>query len=539
MIDRAGGQDAWEALTEADKALQQAIMMKQTLILLGEDKYAEMSEEERRDLDFFVWTGCGCHKNLNSVSGGNTSMMAWWAENNITPPILLANRDNAAVLNNLDSLDDLTPAEQHALESTTRGGVKAASLAGAIFNYKDDKKGQQDTFKWWFRNAGIPIAFPDTSNNRYGTYCVAAGILLLYLDKFLEFLEFVRDSKKKRGFTNMEKNLYNALKDPATLTELAVLALYAQAISHPYMRQIRGKNQNMLDLAPLHLEVEQHMNNVIENPNILLSVDATYTIGAMDGKEWENPNVVDAVLKRVPELPHLSDLVVVFFKGACGTWKRFTTEFTPGGIIDSATDLQKELAWMPATNDVNEGMLGSLRQFWRFNPRASLHIFNALAMYQRNDTQPFMNKNLQEEDYKFLMRMGREIDSSGLEAKRQAKNVEYNLAKNQKKNDKDMEAAQKKVEKNARLSRIPLIFDKDVIASLKGQKLQDQLDAFRLAGAPLPVLVKNVKTVADKKKAIHHAIDQYENDKWSPIGFEDGETESFQADDDEKENEEE
>ena len=147
MIDRAGGQDAWEALSEADKALQQAIMMKQTLILLGEDKYAEMSEEEWHDLDFFVWTGCGCHKNLNSVSGGNTSMMAWWAENNITPPILLANRDNAAVLNNLDSLDNLTPAEQHALESTTRGGVKAASLAGAIFNHKDDKKGQQDTFK--------------------------------------------------------------------------------------------------------------------------------------------------------------------------------------------------------------------------------------------------------------------------------------------------------------------------------------------------------------------------------------------------------
>jgi len=113
----------------------------------------------------------------------------------------------------------------------------------------------------------------------------------------------------------------------------------------------------MLDLAPLHLEVEQHMNNVIENPNILLSVDATYTIGAMDGKEWENTNVVDAVLKRVPELPHLSDLVVVFFKGACGTWKCFTTEFTPGGIIDSATDLQKELAWMPATNDVMKACL--------------------------------------------------------------------------------------------------------------------------------------------------------------------------------------
>jgi hypothetical protein len=520
MIDRVGGQDAWEALSEADQALQHAIMLKQTLISLGEDKYAEMSEEEQRDLDFFVWTGCGCHKNLNSVSGGNTPMMAWWAENDVTPPILLANRDNAAVLNNLDSLDDLTPAEQHALESTTRGGVKAASLAGAIFNHKDDKKGQQDTFKWWFRKEGIAIAFPDTSNNRYGTYCEAAGVLLLHRNNFLEFLEFVRDSKKKRGFTNMEKNLYNALKDTATLTELAVLALYAQSISHPYMRQIRGKDLNMLDLAPLHLEVEQHMDKVIDNPDILLSVDATYTTGAMDGKEWEKPNIMATILKQAPELPHLSSVLVVFFKGARGTWKRFTTEFTPGGMIDSATDWQKELAWMPATNDINEGMLGSFRQYCRFNPRATLHMFNALAMYQRNDTQQFMDRNFQEDDHKFLMKMGREVDGSGLEEKRQDKTVAYNLEKNQKKDDRDREAAQKLTEKNARLAKIPLIFDKDVIEGLKGQKLQDQLDAYRLAGAPLPALMKDVRVVDDKKKAIQNAIDQYENNQWSPIGFE-------------------
>jgi hypothetical protein len=63
-------------------------------------------------------------------------------------------------------------------------------------------------------------------------------VLLLYCDKFLEFLEFVKDVKNKGRFTNMEKNLYDALQDPATLTELAVLALYAQAISHPYIRHI-------------------------------------------------------------------------------------------------------------------------------------------------------------------------------------------------------------------------------------------------------------------------------------------------------------
>ena len=72
----------------------------------------------------------------------------------------------------------------------------------------------------------------------------------------------------------------------------------------------------------------------------------------MDGQQWEKPNIMATILKQAPELPHLSS---VFFKGAHGTWKRFTTEFTPGGTIDSATDGQKELAWMLATNDINEG----------------------------------------------------------------------------------------------------------------------------------------------------------------------------------------
>ena len=48
-----------------------------------------------------------------------------------------------------------------------------------------------------------------------------------------------------------------------------------------------------------------------------------------------------------------------FLKGASSTWDRFTSEFVPGGMIDEATDLEKDLAWMPATNDLNEGALGS------------------------------------------------------------------------------------------------------------------------------------------------------------------------------------
>ena len=62
-------------------------------------------------------------------------------------------------------------------------------------------------------------------------------------------------------------------------------------------------------------------------------------------------------------LPHLSAIISEFFSGALETWKHFTTKFTPDGIIDGATDYEKELAWVPATNDANESVLGVLRQF--------------------------------------------------------------------------------------------------------------------------------------------------------------------------------
>ena len=442
----------------------------------------------------------------------------------------MANKDNAAILNDVTSTDDLTPVEQQAFDKTSRGGVKAAGIAGAIFNHKDDKKGQQDMFKWWFQHVGLSMMFPDTSNNRYGTFCAAAAVLMQHHSKFLEFCEFVRDAKKTPGFTNMEKNLYKALQDPPTLTELAVLALYAEAISHPYMRQIRGHNINMLNLGPLHLRVEQHIQAIIESPDILISPNATFVVGSMDGKQWENPGAVEAILKQAPALPHLEDLLVRFFTDAGETWKRFTIEFTPGGVIDEATDLQKELAWMPATNDVNEGILGSLRQFMRLHPNITLHMFNAQAMYQRNNTQPFMNKYFDEDDYKFLMKMCRELDASGVEKKRQEKVVAYTIAKTKQRREKREKAAKKQADENSRLAKVTLIFDQDVIEGLKGKALQDQLDAFRLFGAPLPKFKRDVKVVADKKRAIQGAIEKYKAGKWVPKVLDNENTDSSQED---------
>lgn len=65
-------------------------------------------------------------------------------------------------------------------------------------------------------------------------------------------------------------------------------------------------------------------------------------------------------------------------------------EFTPGGLIDEATNIKKNLAWLPAINDLNEGILGSFCQFMYFNPSTTLLMFNLQTMFQHNDTQNFI-----------------------------------------------------------------------------------------------------------------------------------------------------
>jgi len=60
------------------------------------------------------------------------------------------------------------------------------------------------------------------------------------------------------------------------------------------------------------LRVEQHIQAIIESPDILISPNATFVAGSMDGKQWENPGAVEAILKQAPALPHLKDLLVRF-----------------------------------------------------------------------------------------------------------------------------------------------------------------------------------------------------------------------------------
>ena len=99
----------------------------------------------------------------------------------------------------------------------------------------------------------------------------------------------------------------------------------------------------MLDLGPLHNEVLIHMQKIINTPDLLVGSRVSHTTGELHGHQWETPELFPTVKAMADRMPHLKQLVVVFFNGAKETWKRFTSEFTPGGIIDEAMLEEKEL----------------------------------------------------------------------------------------------------------------------------------------------------------------------------------------------------
>ena len=521
MIKDAGGKKQWENLPQAERDERQATAMEQLVIDLGREHYEILSEDEKRILKLFIWAGCGCHKDLNTVRGGNTAMMSWWQDNNITPPVLLANRDNAAVLTDLpENMESANAIQERAFHATSRGGVKTTQLAGDIFNHKNDQKGHHDVFRWWWKtNVGTDFTFPDTSNTRFQSHCEAAAVLLQHWPHFVKFLEFIRAKKQQMRFSHMEENLWNALHCKATQTELAVLALYAQVISHPYMKAVRKKASspvNMLELGPLHHKVLRHIQRIILDPSFIIGPTVSFETGSMDGQQWQAPEVMETIQKLAPDIPHLRRVLVAFFRGARETWKRFTSEFAPGGLIDEATVEEREVARMPPTNDPNEGALGSFRVLLRRQPQLTLLQFNAQIMYSRNNTEAFMQKMFQPDDHRYIRQLACDDNSRSVENDKKREMIEHAQAKA----NQHMAASEKR-KKNAaeradRVAAVQLIFDKEKITALKGQALKDHLEAFQKAGAPNLQDLTPRSAVALIRDGLAKAIDLHESGEWKP-----------------------
>ncbi|KAE9401716.1 hypothetical protein BT96DRAFT_817577 [Gymnopus androsaceus JB14] len=390
-IDNAGGAERWHGLSEVEQQLQTKNTYSQMSAKLGQKDFDSLLVAEKDIVDFFVRLGCGMHKEMNSVKGGNTAMMQYWLENNLTPPISLPNKDNAATLK-------LTPkdsdAQSRAKKITQCGGVKAARLAGAIFNHKDDKKGQHNVYKAFFmERLGYVIDFPDTSSIHYQLYCNAAAELIVHLPLYIEFLELFRDKKDSMTWTNIEQNLYNTLHDLATLAELAVLAAYGEIISIPFLRRIHwDPNENALTLGPYYAHVKEHYRSIIDNPELFLADNTGYALANLNGQPWERPEVIYAIHKMKHSLLSFRSLLVSFFEGSLETWERFTVEFSLGGCIANATDEQRRAAHCPPTNDLNESKLGVKQKRAQRAQNEMIDHFNARVMHRSNGTGDFKDK---------------------------------------------------------------------------------------------------------------------------------------------------
>ena len=183
---------------------------------------------------------------------------------------------------------------------------------------------------------------------------------------------------------------------------------------------------------------------------------------------------------------------------------------------------------MPATNDENEGVLGSFCKLIRQQPQLTMQDYNGLAMFFRNNTQLFMEEKFtMDKDYKFLHKLARET-GSGEQAWRKA-GVDHRDNKQNRpieKRQKRQEQLQKDAE---RIAGVAIILDKEVVSNLKGKHLLDQIKIFKEASALN--LQNNIPKLAnDKRQALVNAVELHEKGVWITGREEDWESEHEEFD---------
>ena len=516
----AGGVEAWNRLPAEEQNQQTSNAIRKAIIKFGEDAYQKLSPEERGTLgvELFVWAGCCMHKDMNCTKSGSHAMSEYWVASNRTPPCPLMNRDRAAAArkaSNSEAPDNNT--ELQAPTKTFGGAIKLLQLLGALLNHKDDKKGEHDLARHYFLTViGYLLLFPDVSNVRYGSYGDGACIVLRYHKHIVAYLEMIRDRKNSPGLNHLEQNVYNGLHDTPTMVELVALAANTIAVSKPYITKIRMSESSALDMGPFHEKVKAHVHSLAINPSLFLRPDVAPKELCLDG-QLHQPEVLKALQTEAAKLP-LQDVVGVlaaFFRGSADGWGRFTEEFVPNGAIASLTKSQRKQAFMPTTNDANEGALGEYRCAMRKAPRLTLHHYNSMTTYRRNRTSAYMRRHFGARENGFLRQKARFLDSLGLEKQRRRllaaanqKKVELNRSKIK---EKELRAKERALKHQAEMLGVTLEMDPGQVRSMQSKDLEKQLRLWRervFKNKELPAPTKCTKK-ADRIAACILAIDLY------------------------------
>ena len=164
---------------------------------------------------------------------------------------------------------------------------------------------------------------------------------------------------------------------------------------------------------------------------------------------------------------------------------------------------------MPSTNDVNEGALGAVKSYLQRNPNATMHYYNALAMFKFNETAKFVQDVFVAEDYAYVRKEARKRDGAHLEKEQKAALVAYKDMQIAKQRAKMAQRTEQRNMEEARLANVQQLEEiNDVDINMTVAQLKDQLEIYRglVDGIPLK---SHLKTKAVMIEALKAAIIKY------------------------------
>lgn len=523
VIDEAGGDEGWETLSETRQHNILNSAMKKSIRDLGEKVYSAMDPKDprRRKIDIFIWAGCMMHKDLNAFKYATVAMHQYWEVAELTPPILLMNKDNASAAGGKENVDGpTTDAAKQAVASSDGGAIRGISLFGLALNNPTKSRGEGERFRYFMENeTGKRLTFPDVCNTRYASNGEGAGFIILYLEELKRYIdERIRNRKNQPGLNHMENNLLKALNDIPTLTEMAACAVYTQTVSIPYMRMGRSWTGSAVNLGENHEKVKKHVQYLYDNTILCLDVSVGYDKLVYLGMEWTDPDVIDAVRRLAPSLPELENVLKCMYAGAMLGWDAFTTEFAEGGVIASLDKAKGEgtEAQVLGINCQNEALLAMLKEQLRRAPNVSEQTRNSLLRLKLNDTCAFVRHfvagNIEAQE--FLMKAAQARDSSGAEKRRRidlAIEAERKVIANKKEQlRKQEERLRKAAELSALIERTDLITEFEKLAGLKNAELDAQLAVWRSKDKKkLIPLVSHTRQKQKKLDALQEAIQRF------------------------------
>ena len=142
LMEEIGGSEHYLTLS-VDEQLQFARrLICEVQICLGEQVYQRLLPEEKEFVDYWVWSGCAMHKDLNVMKGGVGSISNWWIEfgNGMAPVVLMSKFK--AIAAKSGSLP-----EESLVGAGDGGGAKLTDLLGLLVKHRETKKGHQDHFQ--------------------------------------------------------------------------------------------------------------------------------------------------------------------------------------------------------------------------------------------------------------------------------------------------------------------------------------------------------------------------------------------------------